>query len=78
MERNERDLRLRVMRHERPDLGKLIEWVLNIAETRHQAWLRGDPDPYCLPPPEGLALANDTDRSESFVLSQVREKIEDR
>lgn len=78
MERNERNLRLRVMRREHPDLGKLIEWVLNIAETRHQAWLRGDPDPYGLPPPEELTLADDTDRSEPVVLSGVREKIEDK
>ncbi|WP_158680822.1 hypothetical protein [Micropruina glycogenica] len=44
-------------RREEPDLGKLIEWVLNIAEARHRAWLDGEPDPYGLPPPEGLASA---------------------
>ncbi|CUW12392.1 putative protein without homology [Propionibacterium freudenreichii subsp. shermanii] len=27
-----------------------MEWVLNIAEARHRAWLNGDPDPYGLPP----------------------------
>ena len=49
-----RNLRLRVTRRDEPDLGKLIEWVLNIAEVRHRAWLDGDPDPYGLPPPDGL------------------------
>lgn len=52
-----RNLRLRVTRREEPDLGKLIEWVLNIAEARHHAWLNGEPDPYGLPPPDGLPSA---------------------
>lgn len=55
MRRDERNLRLRVTRRQEPDLDKLIEWVLSIAEARHRAWLNGDPDPYGLPPPEGLA-----------------------
>jgi hypothetical protein len=57
MRGDERNLRLRVTRREEPDLAKLIEWVLGIAEARHHAWLHGDPDPYGLPPPEDLASA---------------------
>lgn len=49
-----RSLRLRVTWRDEPDLDKLIEWVLNIAETRHRAWLDGDPDPYGLSPPDDL------------------------
>lgn len=49
-----RNLRLTVTRRDEPDLGKLIEWVLGIAEARHRAWLNGDPDPYGLPPPDDL------------------------
>lgn len=47
-------LRLRVTRQHEPDLGKLIEWVLSIAETRRRAWLNGEPDPYGLPVPESV------------------------
>ena len=43
-----------MMRRDEPDLGKLIEWVLNIAETRHRAWLNGELDPYGFPIPESL------------------------
>ena len=57
MRGDERNLGLRVTRREEPDLGKLIEWVLGIAEARHRAWLNGDPDPYGLPPPDGLPPA---------------------
>ena len=57
MRSDERNLRLRVTRREEPDLGKLIEWVLNIAEARHRAWLDGGPDPYGLPPPKDLPSA---------------------
>lgn len=49
------NLRLRVTRRDEPDLGKLIEWVLGIADARHRAWVAGDPDPYGLPPPDELA-----------------------
>lgn len=77
MDRSERNLRLRVTRREPPDLGKLIEWVLNIAETRHEAWQAGDPDPYGLPLPTELASAGGSARSGLFVLSGVREKIEE-
>ena len=55
MRGDERNLRLRVTRREEPDLGKLIEWVLGIADARHRAWVNGDTDPYGLPPPGGLA-----------------------
>ena len=58
MRGDERNLRLRVTRREEPDLGKLIEWVLGIAEARHRAWVNGEPDPYGLPPPEDLASAH--------------------
>ena len=44
-------------RREEPDLGKLIEWVLGIAEARHRAWVNGEADPYGLPPPANLASA---------------------
>lgn len=57
MRSDEKTLRLRVTRREEPDLGKLIEWVVGIAEARHRAWVNGDPDPYGLPPPVGLAAA---------------------
>ena len=49
------NLRLRVTRRDEPDLGKLIEWVLGIAEARHRAWAAGDPEPYGLPPPDSLS-----------------------
>lgn len=56
-------------RREHPDVGKLIEWVLNIAETRHRAWQRGEPDPYGLRPPTELTPKAESARSEVFVLS---------
>lgn len=40
-----RNLRLRVTRRDEPDVDRLVEWVLNIAEARHVAYLNGDPDP---------------------------------
>lgn len=73
-----RNLRLRVTRREHPDLRKLIEWVLNIAETRHRAWQHGEPDPHGLPPPARLSSDGDPDRSESFLLSEVPERIEEK
>lgn len=48
---------MRVTRRDEPDLSKLIEWVLGIAEARHRAWVNGDPDPYGLPPPDDLTPA---------------------
>lgn len=54
MRTEDRHLRLRVTRQHEPDRRKLIEWVLNIAETRHRAWLNGEPDPYRLPVPESV------------------------
>ncbi|GAA2183623.1 hypothetical protein GCM10009785_27980 [Brooklawnia cerclae] len=47
-----RNLRLRVTRREQPDVDRLLEWVLNIAEVRHRAYLNGEPDPYGLPRPD--------------------------
>lgn len=57
MRSDERNLRLRVTLRDEPDLGKLIEWVLGIAEARHRAWVSGEVDPYGLPPPDDLASA---------------------
>lgn len=54
MNSDARNLWLRVTRRDEPDLGKLIEWVLGIAEARHRAWVSGDPDPYGLPLPDDL------------------------
>ncbi len=78
MERSERDLRLRVTQREHPDLGKLIEWVLNIGEARHQAWQRGEPDSYGLPLPDELDSAGKPARPELIVLSEAREKIDEK
>lgn len=66
-----RNRRLRVTRRDDPDLGKLIEWVLGIADARHRAWVAGEADPFGLPPPDGLA-----ESPSAFGLSGVRERIE--
>ena len=54
MRTEDRRLRLRATRRDEPDRGKLLEWVLNIADARHRAWLNGEPDPYGLPVPESI------------------------
>ena len=54
MRTEDQRLRLRVTRQNTPDLSKLVEWVLNIAEARHRAWRDGKPDPYGLPVPESV------------------------
>lgn len=54
MDGHVRDLGLRVTRREQPDVDLLMEWVLNIAEARHRAYLAGEPDPYGLPLPDPL------------------------
>lgn len=54
-----RDLRLRVTRRVEPDVDRLVEWVLNIAEARHRAYVNGEPDPYGLPLPESVAARDD-------------------
>jgi len=46
-----------VTRRDEPDLAKLIEWVLGIAEDRHRAWVNGEPDPFGPPPPDDLTPA---------------------
>lgn len=56
-----RKLRLVVTRRDQPDTAKLVEWVLNIAEARHRAWVNGQPDPYGLPLPDDL-LSSTTSR----------------
>lgn len=52
-------LRLRVIRRAEPDVGKLVQWVLNITQTRYDAYLDGQPDPYGLPVPANLSLMSD-------------------
>ena len=54
MRTEDRRARLRATRRDEPDRDKLIEWVLSIADARHRAWVNGEPDPYGLPPPEGI------------------------
>lgn len=54
-----RNLRLRVTRRVDPDVDRLVEWVLNIAEARHRAYVNGEPDPYGLPLPESVAARDD-------------------
>lgn len=44
-------LRLQVMRRDAPDVSKLVDWVLGIAEARHRAYLNGEPDPFGCPLP---------------------------
>ncbi len=52
-------LRLRAIRRPEPDVGKLVEWVLNITQTRYDAYRDGQPDPYDLPIPANLSLMSD-------------------
>lgn len=54
-----RDLQLRVTRRVEPDVDRLVEWVLNIAEARHRAYVLGEPDPYGLPLPESVVTRED-------------------
>jgi len=49
-----RNLRLVTTRRDQPDATKLVEWILDIAEARHRAWVNGQPDPYGLPLPDDL------------------------
>lgn len=55
MSTSDRDLRLRVTRREEPDVDRLVELVLDMAEQRYRAYLDGAPDPYDLPLPDPLA-----------------------
>ena len=50
---------MRTIRRAEPDIGKLVEWVLNIAQTRYDAYRDGHPDPYGLPTPANLSLMSD-------------------
>ena len=52
-------LRLRVIRRAEPDVAKLVQWVLNITQSRYDAYLNGQPDPYGLPVPANLSLMSD-------------------
>ncbi len=52
-------LRLRAVRRAEPDMRKLVEWVLNITQARHDAHRDGRPDPYGLPAPENLSRMSD-------------------
>jgi hypothetical protein len=54
MDGQDRHLGLRVTRHKEPDLDRLIEWVLNIAEARHRAHVNEEPDPFGLPLPKHI------------------------
>lgn len=52
-------LRLRAVRRAEPDMRKLVEWVLNITQARHDAHRDGRLDPYGLPAPENLSRMSD-------------------
>jgi len=70
-------LRLRTIRRAEPDVGKLVEWVLNITQTRYDAHLDGQPDPYGLPTPVNLSPMSDVrgrveDEQEPELLHQRR------
>ncbi len=52
-------LRLRTIRRAEPDMGKLVEWVLNITQARWEAYRAGEPDPYGLPTPANPSLMSD-------------------
>ena len=52
-------LRLRAIRRAEPDVRKLVQWVLNITQTRYDAYRDGRPDPYGLPVPANLSLMSD-------------------
>ena len=52
-------LRLLAERREEPDMRKLVEWVLNIAQARYDAHRAGEPDPYDLPAPDELGSVTD-------------------
>lgn len=54
-----RSLRLRVVRRTEPDVDRLVEWVVNVAEARHRAWVNGEPDPYGFSLPESVAARDD-------------------
>ena len=53
MNSDARNLRLCVTRRDEPDMRRLVAWVLGIADTRHRAWVNGEPDPYGLALPDG-------------------------
>ncbi len=59
MKTPEKRLRLWVTRRDEPDVDRLVELVLNIAEARYQAQVNGKPDPY-EPPPSDQATARST------------------
>jgi len=70
-------LRLRAIRRAEPDVAKLVQWVLNITQTRYDAYRNGAPDPYGLPIPANLSLMSDRrgrveDKQEPELLHQRR------
>ena len=74
---NDPALRLRAIRRAEPDVGKLVQWVLNITQTRYDAYCNGDPDPYGLPVPANLSRMSDVqgrveDEREPELLHQRR------
>lgn len=64
-----------------PDLQKLTEWVLAVAESRHRAWLAHEVDPLGLPAPCGLDPLHSTSEPDSeaypLSMSEARETIEE-
>ena len=52
--RSDPQLRLRVTRRAKPDVRRLVEWVLNMTQARYDAHRAGETDPYDLPPPDEL------------------------
>lgn len=74
---NDPVLRLRAIRRAEPDVAKLVQWVLGIAQTRYDAYRDGQPDPYGLPVPANLSLTSDArgrveDEREPELLHQRR------
>lgn len=54
-------------------MPKLVEWVLNITQARHDAHQAEEPDPYDLPTPDGLGPVSDArGRVEAEPLHQRR------
>lgn len=72
---------MKLVKLDRPDFEKLTEWVLDVAQSRHQAWLDHEKDPLGLPPPveldcEGKAIA-DSPPDVPLSMSEARETIEE-
>ena len=81
MNTHERRERMKLVKLDCPDLQKLTEWVLDIAESRHRAWLTHEADPLGLPAPHDLGTLHSTSEPDSeaypLSMSEVRETIEE-